>query len=80
MTVTAMDNKYEILELDDLTSDEAMIINIFINEGRLREQERIIAKLQTLYNITCCCDSATFGDHYLSHKQPDNLIDFIKAD
>ena len=75
-----MSTKYEVIELDDLTDDETMIINIFINEGRIREQERIIAKLQTLYGITCCCDSATFGDHYLSHKQPDNLIDFIKED
>lgn len=73
-----METKYEIIELDDLTDDETMIINIFIREGMLREQERIIAKLNTLYNTTCCCDSATFGDHYLSHRQPDNLIDFIK--
>ena len=75
-----MENEYVTLELDNITEREAFIIDIFIREGRLREQERIIAKLNTLYNITCCCDSATFGDHYLSHKQPDNLIDFIKAD
>ncbi len=78
--MTVMDTKYEVIELDDLSDDEAMIINIFINEGRLREQERIIAKLKTLYNIDCCCDSAKFGDHYLSHQQPDNIIDFIKKD
>lgn len=75
-----MSTKYEVIELDNLTDREAFIIDIFIREGRLREQERIIAKLQTLYGITCCCDSATFGDHYLSHQQPDNLIDFIKKD
>ena len=80
MVVSATETKYEIIELDDLTDDEAMIINIFIREGMLREQERIIAKLKTLYNIDCCCDSASFGDHYLSHQQPDNLIDFIKKD
>lgn len=73
-----MENEYVTLELDNITEREAFIIDVFIREGRLREQERIIAKLNTLYNITCCCDSATFGDHYLSHKQPDNLIDFIK--
>ena len=64
----------------DLTEDEAKIFEIILNEGRLQEQERIIAKLMTLYDTTCCCDSATFGSHYLTHKQPDNLIDFIKKD
>ena len=78
--MTAMDTEYEILEFSDMTDDQVMIFNLIIREGMIREQERIIAKLNTLYNITCCCDSATFGDHYLSHKQPDNLIDFIKAD
>ena len=75
-----MENNYVTLELDNITEREAFIIDIFIREGRLREQERIIAKLQTLYNIDCCCDSAPFGEHYLSHRQPDNLIDFIKED
>lgn len=70
-------SNHSTVELE-LTEDEAKIFEIILNEGRLQEQERIIAKLMTLYNITCCCDSATFGDHYLSHKQPDNLIDFIK--
>jgi hypothetical protein len=79
-TVTATETKYEIIELDDLTDDQAMIVNIFIREGMLREQERIIAKLNTLSDITCCCDTSTFGNHYLSHQQPDNLIDFIKKD
>lgn len=78
MSVT--ETEYVTLELDNLTEREMFIIDIFIREGRLREQERIIAKLNTLYDITCCCDSDTFGNHYLSHKQPDNLIDFIKAD
>ena len=80
MAVSAMDTRYEVLELDGLTEDQAKIIDILIQEGMLREQERIIAKLKTLYNIDCCCDSASFGDHYLSHRQPDNLIDFIKKD
>ena len=71
--------EYEKIELD-LTEDETLIFNIILNEGRLQEQERIIAKLKTLYDITCCCDAATFGAHYLSHQQPDNLIDFIKKD
>lgn len=75
-----MENEYVTLELDNLTEREMFIIDIFIREGRLREQERIIAKLNTLYDITCCCDSAKFGDHYLSHQQPDNLIDFIRED
>jgi hypothetical protein len=75
-----MENEYVTLELDNLTEREIFIIDIFIREGRLREQERIIAKLNTLYDITCCCDSATFGAHYLSERQPDNLIDFIKRD
>ena len=75
-----METKYEVIELEDLTDSETLIINIFINEGRLREQERIIAKLQTLYPVSCCCDTAQFGEHYLSHRQPDNLIDFIKED
>jgi hypothetical protein len=73
-----MENEYVTLELDNLTDREMFIIDIFIREGRLREQERIIAKLNTLYDIACCCDTATFGNHYLSCKQPDNLIDFIK--
>ena len=78
--MTVMETEYEILEFEDMSEDQVLIFNLIIREGMLREQERIIAKLQTLHNITCCCDSATFGDHYLSHKQPDNLIDFIKAD
>ncbi len=78
--MTAMDTEYEILEFSDMTDDQVMIFNLIIREGMLREQERIIAKLKTLYNIDCCCDTAKFGDHYLSHQQPDNLIDFIKKD
>ena len=75
-----MSTKYKVIELDNLSEDQAMIIDILIREGMLREQERIIAKLNTLYDIACCCDTATFGNHYLSCKQPDNLIDFIKED
>ncbi len=78
--MNAIQTEYVTLELDNLTDREAFIIDIFIREGKLREQERIIAKLKTLYDITCCCDSDSFGNHYLSHKQPDNLIDFIKKD
>jgi hypothetical protein len=72
-----MSEDYQTIELD-LTEDEAKVFNIILREGMMQEQERIIAKLKTLYDITCCCDSATFGAHYLAHKQPDNLIDFIK--
>lgn len=75
MTVTP--TEYKTIELD-LSEDEAKIFNIILNEGRLQEQERIIALINTLYDITCCCDSDSFGNHYLSHKQPDNLIDLIK--
>lgn len=61
-------------------SDPALLASIFIREGRMRERERIVQLLMTRYEDGCCCDSAAFGDHYLSHKQPDNLIDMILSD
>jgi hypothetical protein len=69
--------EYTTLELD-LTEDQKIIFDIIIKEGMLQEQERIIKLLNNLYNVTCCCDSASFGEHYLAHKQPDNLIDMIR--
>lgn len=63
------------LELDDEL--QQLVVEIFINEGRRREREEIIASLMELYNLSCCCDSASFGQHYLSPKQPDNLVDLI---
>ena len=73
------DDVLTTIELDGLTPAEELVINVIINEGRRREREEIIESLMTLYNIDCCCDSASFGDHYLSHVQPDNLIDLIKS-
>lgn len=59
-------------------TDIQEVLMLGYEQGREDMAEEIITKLMTLYNITCCCDSATFGDHYLSHKQPDNLIDMIR--
>lgn len=64
------------LELDEF---QEMIANIFINEGRRREREEVIEILMSRYDESCCCDSARFGDHYLSHRQPDNFIDAINS-
>jgi len=67
------------IELDDLSPAEELVINIFINEGRRREREEIIETLiKELGDVSCCCDTATFGAHYLAHIQPDNIIDLIK--
>lgn len=68
----------EILEIEPETDMQALVMNLFINEGRLREQEEIIELLMQMKNVTCCCDTATFGDHYLAHNQPDNIIDMIR--
>ena len=65
------------IELEDLTPDQELIINIIINEGRRREREEIIASLKSRWNESCCCDEASFGDHYLAEQQPDNLIKLI---
>lgn len=73
-----MDEELTTIELDNLTELDQLIINMFINEGRRREREEIIADLMKMYHVDCCCDTAYFGDHYLSHKQPDNIIDLIK--
>ena len=70
------DKELVTMELD-LNDKEMFIANLFISEGRRREREEIIAALMSLENVTCCCDSSTFGNHYLSHKQSDNLIDLI---
>ncbi len=71
------DKELTVVELD-ATPEQAMIINIVINEGRRREREEIIAELMKHYNESCCCDTAVFGEHYLSHRQPDNFIDMIR--
>lgn len=63
----------------DLDEDAMLIANIIINEGRRREREEIIAALMTKYDESCCCDSSSFGEHYLAHRQPDNLIDLINS-
>jgi len=63
------------LEIDDEL--QQLVIDMFINEGRRREREEIIAALMNKYNESCCCDSANFGDHYLSPRQPDNIIGMI---
>lgn len=68
----------ETIEVTPENDIQAIVINAFINEGRLREQEEIIELLMGMYNVTCCCDTASFGDHYLAHNQPDNIIDMIK--
>lgn len=72
------DKELVTMELD-LNDKEMFIANLFISEGRRREREEIIEQLMSLYNITCCCDSAPFGEHYLSHRQSDNIIDLIKS-
>lgn len=61
----------------DLDDNSMFIINLIINEGRRREREEIIAALMGKYDESCCCDTARFGEHYLAHKQPDNLINLI---
>jgi hypothetical protein len=73
-------NKEELFTLElDLKDEAEFVANLFINEGRRREREDIIEMLiAELYSVTCCCDTSTFGDHYLSPKQADNIIDLIK--
>ena len=70
------DEELVTMELD-LDDDSMFIINLIINEGRRREREEIIAALMGKYDESCCCDTARFGEHYLAHKQPDNLINLI---
>lgn len=65
------------IELEPKDEMQALVMNILINEGRRREREEIIDALHTLGDASCCCDHATFGDHYLSERQPDNLIKLI---
>jgi hypothetical protein len=72
------DDVLTTIELDNLSPSEELVINIIINEGRRREREEIIAELMKHYNESCCCDTAVFGEHYLSHRQPDNFIDMIR--
>lgn len=70
------DEELVTMELD-LDDNSMFIINLIINEGRRREREEIIAALMGKYDESCCCDTARFGEHYLAHKQPDNLINLI---
>lgn len=73
------DDVLTTIELDNLTAAEELVIDILINEGRRREREEIIAELiRELSDVSCCCDTASFGTHYLAHNQPDNIIDLIK--
>lgn len=65
------------IELEPEDDFQALVINILINEGRRREREEIIASLMEMYDVGCCCDSASFGDHYLSERQPDSIIKMI---
>jgi hypothetical protein len=75
---SSSEEELTVLELD-LPEDVQLVANMFINEGRRREREDIIEMLiAELYSATCCCDTSTFGDHYLSPKQADNIIDLIK--
>jgi hypothetical protein len=64
----------------DFDESASFVAELFIKEGRLRERERVIRLLHTLYDLECCCDSASFGDHYLDRRQPDNLVDLIDCD
>ena len=65
------------LEIEPEDEIQELVINLFINEGRRREREEIISALMTRYDEGCCCDTSTFGDHYLADRQPDNLIKLI---
>ena len=67
------------IELEPEDDFQALVINILINEGRRREREEIIESLMSLYDAGCCCDSSSFGEHYLSERQPDSLIKLIKS-
>lgn len=72
-------NVEDLVTIDIEPKDELerLVINVLINEGRRREREEIISELMSLYDLDCCCDSDTFGSHYLSERQPDNLIKTI---
>lgn len=70
------DEELVTLELD-LDDNYMFVINLIINEGRRREREEIVEALMGKYDESCCCDTARFGEHYLAHKQPDNLINLI---
>ena len=72
--------KEELTTLElDLTDEAELVANMFINEGRRREREEIIEYLMSTYDHGCCCDSASFGEHYLSERQPDSIIKMIKS-
>lgn len=72
------DEEFVTMELEPENELQALLLNALINEGRMREREEIIEMLMKLENLSCCCDSATFGDHYLSERQPDSIITMIK--
>ena len=65
------------LEIEPKDATQELVMNIFINEGRRREREEIAELLMSKYDELCCCDSASFGSHYLADCQPDNLIKLI---
>jgi hypothetical protein len=50
----------------------------YLHKAQQEKVEEIVKLLKReMYDISCCCDTASFGDHYLSHMQPDNLINLI---
>jgi hypothetical protein len=65
------------IEIEPEDETQELVMNIFINEGRRREREEVVELLMAKYNELCCCDSASFGNHYLANCQPDNLIKLI---
>ena len=69
--------KLTTIEIEPEDETQELVMNIFINEGRRREREEIVELLMAKYNELCCCDSASFGSHYLADCQPDNLIKLI---
>lgn len=56
--------KYTTIELDGLKKAEADIVNAVINEGRLREKEEILAKIERKIN-----------EAYANHDR--NLAEFL---
>ena len=71
-----------VFVINPALAKESVIVTVTNSEylrGRQEREDEIINLLiNKLYHIDCCCDSAYFGDHYLSHKQPDNIIDLIR--
>ena len=79
VSASSSDEELTTIEVEPEDDLQLLVMNIFINEGRRREREEIIEYLMSLYDHGCCCDSASFGDHYLSERQPDSIIKMIKS-